>query len=540
MKASTKHVFLRAAVGGLVFGALSALTAAALRIESSELEARSANQQSDSTRLALWRMDSMLIPLLAKEAMRGVADLQRGRPETPLPSDESDLIRERFQVRPVNGGQQVPEALRHLGFEHLWGANEAYFLNSLPASGDDSAAGDIEPARQELSQRRAALIESQAKDTRRNVDGSDETPLTVFRPLWSRDKRLYLMRNVTIAGRRLVQGFLLDWSKCRERLLERIVDLLPAADLVAITPENAEAETNPLATIPVALVPGAIAASERRSWTPLRIVLVGGWCAVVAAFAAFGFALRAATELGERRGRFISAVTHELRTPLTTFRLYSQMLADGMVSEEKARQEYLETLRRESERLGAIVENVLLYARVEGKRGGMHRERLAAGELLLRIAPRLERRAADADMRLEVDGGDAAETVVEVDPQAVEQILYNLVDNSCKYGAQAADRRLHLRARRSGRKIEILYADHGPGIRPQDAGRIFLPFERGSAELAGGAYGIGLGLALARAMAEELGGSLALAPRAETGAAFLLRLPLAAGVTPRRGGAAPS
>ena len=74
--------------------------------------------------------------------------------------------------------------------------------------------------------------------------------------------------------------------------------------------------------------------------------------------------------LSERRAAFVSSVTHELRTPLTTFRMYADMLARGMVPDAERRQQYLETLRTEAERLTHLVENVLSYARLERGRGG--------------------------------------------------------------------------------------------------------------------------------------------------------------------------
>ena len=83
--------------------------------------------------------------------------------------------------------------------------------------------------------------------------------------------------------------------------------------------------------------------------------------------------------LSERRGAFVSAVTHELRTPLTTFRMYAEMLAEGMVPSPEARQKYLETLRREADRLAHLVENVLQYARLERGRPGGRRENVTAG-----------------------------------------------------------------------------------------------------------------------------------------------------------------
>ena len=89
------------------------------------------------------------------------------------------------------------------------------------------------------------------------------------------------------------------------------------------------------------------------------------WGAVLLAALAAGLTLRSVIDFGARRSRFASAVTHELRTPLTTFRMYSEMLAEGMVSDPARQIEYHRTLRDESARLAGLVENVLAYAQVE-------------------------------------------------------------------------------------------------------------------------------------------------------------------------------
>ncbi len=74
--------------------------------------------------------------------------------------------------------------------------------------------------------------------------------------------------------------------------------------------------------------------------------------------------LRGVLALSERRASFVSAVTHELRSPLTTFRMYAEMLAEGMVRDEQQRDRYLSTLRQEADRLSHLVDNVLQYARL--------------------------------------------------------------------------------------------------------------------------------------------------------------------------------
>src|SRR5258705_488807 len=163
-------------------------------------------------------------------------------------------------------------------------------------------------------------------------------------------------------------------------------------------------EPDQLAGIPAVLLPGPRPhVSAGQAVSPISATLYFAWGGVLAALVAVALVLRAIVELGERRGRFVSAVTHELRTPLTTFCLYSQMLADGMVREEPAKRDYLITLKRESQRLARIVENVLGYARLSEGRAAVQTEDIDAGDLLNRIVPGLGRRATDAGMQVIVE-----------------------------------------------------------------------------------------------------------------------------------------
>jgi signal transduction histidine kinase len=228
-------------------------------------------------------------------------------------------------------------------------------------------------------------------------------------------------------------------------------------------------------------------------WTPIRISLVVAWaCLLVTSFAA-AMMLHSVVALSERRGAFVSAVTHELRTPLTTFRMYAEMLAGGMVPEADQRQRYLDTLRVEADRLAHLVENVLQYARLERGRPGKRREQVSLASLLDRCESRLAERAAQAEMTLVVEATDAdRDSTLATDSAAVEQILFNLVDNACKYAAAAADKRIHLEIACDSRRVRIAVRDHGPGISRAGRKKLFQPFSKSVHEAASTAPGVGL------------------------------------------------
>jgi signal transduction histidine kinase len=242
--------------------------------------------------------------------------------------------------------------------------------------------------------------------------------------------------------------------------------------------------------------------------------------------------LRGVVALSERRGAFVSAVTHELRTPLTTFRMYAEMLAEGMVPSAEQRQKYLETLRREADRLAHLVENVLQYARLERGKPSRQKETFTVSALLDRVQPPLADRAEQAEMKLVVEIDDEVRSQrLTTDSGAVEQILFNLVDNACKYAAASEDKRIQLRVTRQRRLVSIEVRDHGPGISPTARRRLFTPFSKSAQEAARSAPGVGLGLALSKRLAADLGGRLAMSSNrgdAEPGAAFVLTLPAAA------------
>jgi signal transduction histidine kinase len=280
-----------------------------------------------------------------------------------------------------------------------------------------------------------------------------------------------------------------------------------------------------LATLPVRLIPGQVAGVAAVVGTPLELPLLVAWCCVVLAAAAVAVLVAGAMSLSERRGAFVSAVTHELRTPLTTFRMYAEMLSEDMVAGEDRKREYLKTLSAEGNRLSHLVENVLSYARLERGRAGGHVETVLLDAAVDRVRGRLGQRAEQAGMSLVVDCGSQPNLEVRADLSVVEQILFNLVDNACKYAGEASDPRIHLETGvRNGSAI-IAVRDHGPGIVAKDARRLFRPFCKSAKHAAETAPGVGLGLALSRRLARQMGGDLVVSTAGTGGATFELVLP---------------
>lgn len=579
-----------------VFGAMTWLTSQLLTYEQKEQQARQAEFNGSQRRTALWRMDSALGIFLTQEAARPYFEYFSFYEPTqaytrlltvacdvnepsPLLMSEPEFCRLHFQIKqgvlttpraPLDAVQKM-EAIRTIMTEGDWkeantkreqlemmlpvnqlpslaqrAARERGIADDHPAVASTDSRSNSEPqpfrvntpewyVRQQTMSR--AMRSAQDNVVQSERHGHDkEIDTTLLAPYWVKtgatEPELFLLRNVRINGEEIVQGVWLDWPRLRASLLASISDLLPSASL---EPEYAPARhpEHTIAGIRATLVTDEVPLASISGLTPLRKSLVIAWCAVLVALTAIGIVLHASMELGERRGRFVSAVTHELRTPLTTFCLYSEMLADGMVRDEGAKREYLITLKREAQRLAKIVENVLCYARLSEVRPLARIEDIEASDLLARTLPSLERRAAESAMQLVVDTDAARDAILHVDPQTIERILLNLVENACRYAVDhapdggAPDHRIHLHASTLGDEVRIVVADHGPGVPRELRHKLFRAFNRVGRETNNAAPGLGLGLSLSRGLARSLGGDLILLDHSPIapGAAFELRIP---------------
>src|SRR5262249_34333663 len=158
-------------------------------------------------------------------------------------------------------------------------------------------------------------------------------------------------------------------------------DLLPNPRLEPLQ-QSGDPQARILATLPVRLAPAASVVTPDFTASPMMLALALGWASILVAGIAAAMLLQGTLSLSERRAAFVSAVTHELRTPLTTFKMYSEMLASGMVSEVTAQREYLAQLCAEADRLHHLVENVLAYARLERGSARKRIEKITLRELL--------------------------------------------------------------------------------------------------------------------------------------------------------------
>jgi signal transduction histidine kinase len=249
----------------------------------------------------------------------------------------------------------------------------------------------------------------------------------------------------------------------------------------------------------------------------LLAIGVGGWLIVAD--------LNRQLTLARQKTDFVSNVSHELKTPLTSIRMFSELLAEGRVSEPEKRQSYLQIITAETSRLTRLINNVLDFSRMErGEKKYQFRPfdlAALARETVETYRPHLE------SLGFKIEAGfPETEIVVNGDRDALSQVLVNLLSNSEKYSNSAKAITVELEKMAGDSRIEVRILDRGPGVPRGCEERIFEQFYRAHDSLSSGIQGSGLGLTLARQIARAHGGDVLYRPREGGGSCFILRLPV--------------
>ncbi|WP_372367290.1 sensor histidine kinase [Candidatus Uabimicrobium sp. HlEnr_7] len=330
------------------------------------------------------------------------------------------------------------------------------------------------------------------------------------------------MPKLFLDGEYYFQGCWIDWDKLRGNLLQNISDLLPEAN---IKPSNSKKEQRILAMLPVQLLPGNVNIDSNLQMSPLKISLLVAWGFMILGTIAITVLLFGVVSISERRASFVSSVTHELRTPLTTFRMYAKMLNEGMVSEKKQKR-YFATMLAEAKRLTHLVENVLEYARLERKCTGRDPKPVAVNNLIHHMHSHIEQRSIQGGMKLSINIDENLQSIVTyTDVTIIEQIVFNLVDNACKYASKGSDKRIVISAKELPHYFLLTIRDYGPGIHKKQKKKLFGAFSKSAEEAAHSAPGVGLGLALSYRLAKHLHGKLVYDYKVKDGAMFTLYIP---------------
>jgi len=211
--------------------------------------------------------------------------------------------------------------------------------------------------------------------------------------------------------------------------------------------------------------------------------------------------------------RFSAEISHELRTPLAKIRAEAE-IALRRRRTPAAYRDALATVLNTAERMSAVVDTLLVAARAEGEGAQRTCDAVRVASVAADTCREL---SAQRGVTVSVNGADEPIRVA-ADEDVVERILFPLIENGCRYAAGAVS----VHVEEDGRRAVIRVVDDGPGVAPDELRKIFQPGERGRAA-GDDSRGAGLGLALARRLARQVGGEIVAEPA--PGGRFTVELP---------------
>lgn len=223
------------------------------------------------------------------------------------------------------------------------------------------------------------------------------------------------------------------------------------------------------------------------------------------------------------RRDFVSNVSHEFRTPVASIQGYSEALLDGAVDDAANARRFVEVIHRNATRLGRLVTDLLRLSQLEARAAEPPTlEAVNVAAVATHVADTVGDRAAAVSARIVVVVPETLEA--HADPDGVEQILLNLVDNALKYG-KAPGGTITIRGERTPAGVAISVEDDGPGIESRHLPRLFERFYRVDDARTGGEGGTGLGLAIVKGLATRMKGTVEVTSQLGKGSRFTLRLP---------------
>jgi len=227
--------------------------------------------------------------------------------------------------------------------------------------------------------------------------------------------------------------------------------------------------------------------------------------------------------LARLKSDFVSNVSHELRTPLALIRLYAETLELGRITTQEKKNEYYGIIRKESERLSALINNILDFSRIEAGRKEYDFRETDIAELVRNTLDSYRYQIEQQGFALEeqIDPVPA----VKVDREAIARALVNLVNNALKYSD--SEKFLGIRLYRDQSVLKLEVSDRGIGIDRNEQARIFEKFYRTCDPLVHNTKGSGLGLSLVRHITQAHGGGVEVESTPGSGSKFTVWLPLA-------------
>jgi two-component system phosphate regulon sensor histidine kinase PhoR len=230
------------------------------------------------------------------------------------------------------------------------------------------------------------------------------------------------------------------------------------------------------------------------------------------------------TRVADMRKDFVANVSHELKTPLAAIRGFAETLRDGALDEPATARRFTERIVSQCRRLQELLDDLLTLSRLEGVAPALEREPVALGAVVHRAVELIAAVAREKQVEIVVETAEEPLPPVLGDPDGLERLVLNLLDNAIKYNRP--DGRITLRLTRSDGEAVLEVSDTGIGIPPESIPRLFERFYRVDKGRAREEGGTGLGLAIVKHVAQTHGGQVEVESRIGQGSTFRVRLPL--------------
>jgi signal transduction histidine kinase len=226
-------------------------------------------------------------------------------------------------------------------------------------------------------------------------------------------------------------------------------------------------------------------------------------------------------ELDRMRDAFVATVSHELRTPLTSISGFLEMMQEEEQELGESGKRYLDVIRRSTNRLHALVEDLLMIAQIEARRVELQLGPVDVAELASRAVEAVRPAADDKGVMLEVVTDHAP--MVSGDQNRLTQVVDNLVSNAVKFTNDGGKVNVSISA--DGGAVRLVVADTGIGVPVDEQGQVFSRFFRASTATRLAIPGTGLGLAISRALVEQHGGTITFQSKEGEGTQVVVTLP---------------
>jgi two-component system, OmpR family, phosphate regulon sensor histidine kinase PhoR len=429
-----------------------------------------------------------------------------------------------YVAAPVSGGavrlsyplSDGDGTFSQIGNALLFGSGFAFLLALAVAGGAARSAKLQETGRQMDARKMAAPGGEIVQESPPHDPGAHQLEIN-FLGLQEKQHQLETLLNsmqeavIAIGPDELVQWANLSMERLvllRIRLNAPLVETVRDPDFLRAVREASETR-KAVTTRATSIVPG-------HTFDVTAAPLPGGGAVVV---------LRDLTEterVEKTRRDFIANVSHELRTPLTSIQGYAETLLDA-AGEHNHSRDFLEIIRKNAARMSRLTEDLLTLARVESGEQRFDIRPVSTTELLDEAFRNFREVAGAQGIEVRVD--DKSPAQVNADPEAIQQVLSNLIENALKYAASGKVIALGARTIEGG--VEFHVRDFGPGISSEHLPRLFERFYRIDRARSRESGGTGLGLAIAKHIVLVHGGTIRAESDLNHGSSFLFTLPLA-------------